>query len=115
MFDPITIGLINKVVKEFNVKVILSSTWRKFHPIEEISKILGIEISDKTEVLNTLRGYEIQEYLSRHPEIKTYAIIDDDSDFLDEQLPFFIKVGKDDGFSLSNYKKLRSIFGDNDE
>lgn len=115
MFDPITIGLINKAIKDFDIKVILSSTWRKYNTIEDISKIIGIELTDKTPILNIHRGYEIKKYLEDNPQYTKYAIIDDGADMLDEQLPYFVRVGLDDGFSLANYKKLRSIFGDNDE
>ncbi len=37
----------------------------------------------------TLRGEEIQDWLDAHPEVKDYAILDDDSDMLPEQFAKF--------------------------
>jgi len=38
------------------------------------------------------RGREIKDYLSQHPEITDYVIIDDDDDFLPEQEDKFVQT-----------------------
>lgn len=38
------------------------------------------------------RGKEIDEWLSKHPEVTKYVILDDDTDMEEHQLPFFIKT-----------------------
>lgn len=41
-----------------------------------------------------LRGDEINDWLAKHPEVDKYAILDDDSDFYDDQ-PLFKTTFKD--------------------
>lgn len=38
------------------------------------------------------RGYEIEEWLNKHPEVENYVILDDDDDMLDSQLNNFVRT-----------------------
>ena len=42
-------------------------------------------------------GGRTGEWLSRHPEVERYAIVDDDSDMLPEQMPFFVRTSAETG------------------
>lgn len=55
------------------------------------------------------RGLEIQDWLKRHPNVKEYLILDDDSDFLHKQKPFHIKTDTDEGFSSKNFRDCYAI------
>jgi hypothetical protein len=66
------------------VKVVISSSWRHFFPLERIKEILeeyhvssnhviGITPTDKGDN----RGLEINMWLAEHPEVTQYVIIDD--------------------------------------
>ncbi len=39
------------------------------------------------------RGKQIRDWLVVHPGVPTYAIVDDDSDMLHEQMPRYVKTG----------------------
>lgn len=56
-----------------------------------------------------IRGYEVQAWLEDHTGVTTYVIIDDDTDFLEEQKPFLVVPNSDDGFSAQNYMKCEEI------
>jgi hypothetical protein len=84
--------LVGRLVDRVDAKIVLSSSWRH-HPdgIKEIEKRVG-KVFDSTKTFSNTRGEEIKEWLDRHPEVTKYAILDDDSDMLPEQLPNFFKT-----------------------
>ena len=91
--DKKLISILHRLVKETKAKLVLSSTWRHDPDWRNTMKACGIKYKflDKTISLwtpNSIRGDEIKEWLDRHPEVKKYAIIDDDSDFYPEQKLF---------------------------
>ena len=59
------------------------------------------------------RGDEIAAWLTAHPKVKEWAIVDDDSDMLPEQLPRFVKTDGNEGLSFANFERLCAIFGIN--
>ena len=79
--------LMNKVP---DLHIVISSTWRKSHPLElfkknlsEMLKVSPDRILDVTPSLGKngeVRGDEIQDWLNRHPSVTRFAIVDDDSD-----------------------------------
>lgn len=87
--------LVGKIQMYTDCKVVLSSSWRH-HP-ESVAHLndVVVEIYDKTPTINTpdrIRGDEIQSWLDLHPGVTRYAILDDDSDMLDSQLPNFFQT-----------------------
>lgn len=96
--------LVGRIQIATDCKVVLSSSWRN-HPegVAEVEKAV-IPLLDKTKNIyktldppifargrewsQSLRGDEVNEWLSRHPEVTKYAILDDDGDFYDDQ-PLF--------------------------
>lgn len=87
------VALLKKIVDATDAKIVLSSTWRlginnKGHRLEGHADYLkdklgkyGLEIYDKTEQLTRngeLRGKEINEWLSRHPEVNQWVVLDDE-------------------------------------
>lgn len=82
--DPYMAFLIGKIQLDTDCKVVLSSSWR-YHPdgVEAAKKI--VDILDVTPKTNGRRGDEVQAWLDAHPEVETYAIVDDDSDFHEDQ------------------------------
>lgn len=96
--DPYMALLVDRIIQSTGCKVVLSSTWRLFEPSrEEVRK----QVCDFIDVTPRLfsgvyapheRGHEIKDWLDRHPEVTRYAILDDNSDMLPEQLPNFFKT-----------------------
>lgn len=72
---------------------------------------LRLPIIDSTPVLNGRRGHEIAHWLAAHPEVTTWAIVDDDSDMLPEQRHRFVQTDFSDGLSFRGYLDLCNAFG----
>lgn len=111
MFDEVAVRLVAGIVKAAGAKVVLSSTWRKDADWHLIGPALGMEIIDRTPVRMGRRGEEIAAWLAEHPEVECYAIVDDDSDMLPEQQPFFVHTLHADGLSWANAAHLASLMG----
>lgn len=88
--DPILLERLNSILRHIDVKIVLSSCWRHSDTsIEFLKNIKKIPIFDITpDSKDGIRGKEIQQWLKKHPEVKTYAILDDDSDMLPGQTLF---------------------------
>ena len=95
------------LVHKAQAEVVLSSTWRLYQDtIEELISegILALACDDwRTKDLYNegeeapLRGIEIAEWLSRHPEVDNYIILDDESDMLPEQFSRFVQTSFENG------------------
>lgn len=89
-FDQKAISRINEVVGYTRAKIVITSSWRVKHSLEELKQILrdnGIsnEIVGKTEIgLN--RGEEIEQYISDN-EIENYVVIDDQVNDILKHIP----------------------------
>lgn len=60
-----------------------------------------------------VRGHEIQAWLDKHPEVEKYAILDDDSDMLPEQMPNFFKTTFQNGLlEETMYKVIKHLNGE---
>jgi hypothetical protein len=98
------------IVEETKAKIVISSSWRLSGLIamREMWEHRGLagEIIDITPNLtygeglltSTPRGEEIKAWLDLNP-VRRYCIIDDDSDMLTEQKPFFVQT-----FGNENHK-----------
>lgn len=118
-FDPVAIALVIKAAITTGAKIVISSTWRG-HGKESILEDLENFCQDLEDFLHedwrtasikgAVRGQEVEEWLSRHPEVTQYACVDDDSDFLPNQT--LIQTDTINGFSLQNYDKLTEVLRD---
>jgi hypothetical protein len=115
--DKKAVSLLNEVINETGCKVVLSSSWRKnkggYKKVEELLKIKGFigEIIDATPTLGGRRGEEIEKWLTQHDNIENYVIVDDDSDFTDNQrLNHFVWTDRYCGFTTtSSYKCIYKL------
>lgn len=96
--------LVGRIQLQTGCEVVLSSSWRH-HPdgVKHVSERI-VKLLDKTpdsahwdgiirhargrDWPHELRGDEVNAWLEKHPEVTRYAILDDDSDFYDDQ-PLF--------------------------
>ena len=105
--DPTCVGLLNRLLRETDAKIVLSSTHRSnftrgadggmgFGSVEHMHYLgvfltaMGVEVNDRligltTQYSGAVRGREIQQYLDEHSEIKEYIILDDGRDFYGHQ------------------------------
>lgn len=109
MFDTKAVKLINQLVEKSKAEVVVSSSWRIMHDLEDLNKILKkfgatFEAIDVTPRLYEERGIEIQTYLdyvkSKGDIVESFIIIDDDSDMAHfRNTNHFIKTTFDTGFT----------------
>jgi hypothetical protein len=110
--------MLSELCKELDLNVVISSSWRILYSLSELKEMLhrtGFggrrRIIDVTNEHNTgHRGIEIKIWLTAHPEVTKYAIIDDDRDMLLEQQPYFVRTSWKTGLNQRACSKLRDIF-----
>lgn len=98
--DPHMAFMVGKIQLGTDCDVVLSSSWRH-HPdgVKAVEDSI-VKIIDKTPTVSAgVRGHEIQAWLDLHPEVTTYAILDDDSDMLENQMPNFFKTTFQNGLT----------------
>jgi hypothetical protein len=94
--DPRNVATLQEIISRTNAKLVISSTWRMIHTLEEITSCLrhhgcSGEVIDKT--VNGyydedkdywyVRGDQIQLWLDEHQgQVESFVILDDDSDMV---------------------------------
>lgn len=127
---PHAVGRFLKLVEETKAEVVLSSTWRlplgdretihirKLRAESILAKAhkdwrtIDLPVAFQNGLIvdsDPRRGYEIAEWLSRHPEHTNFVIIDDDADMLPEQIPYFIQTSFDTGLLDEHCDQARAI------
>lgn len=117
--DPVALGFLNRIVKEYNCKIVISSTWRKHDDAFDFKRMFCIagfidlanSIHEDWSTIDSPeahRGSEIKVWLDKHnnPE---YIILDDDSDMLDYQMDRFIKTDCYNGMLMDHYIRTQTI------
>ena len=117
MFDPKAVKLLNKIIKETEAKVVLTSTWRLKYSLDEMinlfSKVgINCDLIDFTPDLKkdndyTLRGNEILKWCKDNRNVigtkplnyTNFIILDDNNDMLLWQSKFFFQTDKLCGLS----------------
>ena len=88
-FSKNAVRNLNRLIRLTKAKIVISSTWRLFHSLEELQnifmkqgikgEIISITSIDRAPVEEDIpRGQKIADWLVQHPEIEKYVIIDDD-------------------------------------
>ncbi len=118
-FNPVCVNMLKSILKAGDYKIVISSTWRgsginnnsSLDKELRASKLMDyLYLPDwYTPRLNTIRGLEIKDWLDKHPEVTDYLILDDDSDMLDEQKPFFVKTSTYDGILFEHFQQMQEI------
>lgn len=115
--------LLSNLVRLTGVKIVVSSTWRKYPT--SMQKLLGMFNSRGIECLGVTpdltssidhsvllasvsRYLEIREWLVKHPEVKQYAIVDDDSD-ADDKTGRYVKTNSYEGLTELHIDKLKKL------
>lgn len=109
--------LVGKIQLYTKCSIVVSSSWRH-HPdgmklLEErfVNVIGKTPSSELVEYDDKPRGMEIQAWLDKHPEVEKYAILDDDSDMLENQLPNFFKTTFESGLTEEIAEKVIEHLG----
>lgn len=110
--------LVRDVCWRTGAKIVISSTWRSDRSLDELQRIfrlmgLGGLIVDVTPWHKEgPRGDEIAHWLRDNTKTRQYAIIDDDADMLEKQMPYFVKTEFRVGISTFERDKLIDILVD---
>ena len=109
-FDEISFNLLIQIITLYDLKVVLSSTWRRFdHKMVHLERQIlpFFQIYDKTPVLHTTRGKEIQMWLDRNTT-EQFIILDDDSD-MDHLSQYLVQTKHTFGLRNHHLSKIHNI------
>jgi len=114
--DPYCVILVKKLVDEFSLKIVISSTWRD-GAMDRLVKELNV--NDLVESLHedwltpvvrpACRGKEIDIWLSEHPDVKEYLIIDDNHNLYDHHMDRFVQTSTMMGMVQESYHQARNL------
>ncbi len=117
-FDPIAIGLVERLARGAGASVVVSSAWRIGSDVMELRAILsGYSAKLASRVIGVTpqslgrRGEQIAQWLAEHPSEHDgrFVILDDDADMLDGQLSRFVQTRHRDGFGVPEYLRALGI------
>jgi len=113
-FDDIAVRLIRKLCDDFDIKIVLSSSWRicDEDDFKKLIEVLDLPVIGRTPILyGCERGVEIDAWLhSQKESIECYAIVDDVDEMLKHQIKRFVKCNCEEGLTFVDYTKLQKIF-----
>jgi len=122
--------LIKQICDSTGAKIVISSSWRRYDLGRTIaclenhhknSFVLFDYLIDVTAIMYSFkhgerenhykapRGVEIQQWLEEHEEVTNYVILDDDTDILLAQKPYFIKTNVYYGIYPKDVKRAIKI------
>jgi len=90
--DPAMAAVVQRIVRNTGCEIVLLSSWRLFQNGRDKVERKICKFADITPILHAPRGYEIKVWLTRHPEIEHYAILDDAGSILPEQRANFFET-----------------------
>lgn len=115
-FDPYCVVLIKRLVEEFSLQIVITSTWRNGvikrlrKELEESNLIPHLHTDWHTPVLRPAnRGKEIQLWLNNHRDTEDFIIIDDSENLLEYQLNKLVKTDNVAGMAQLQYQQARSL------
>lgn len=131
--DPEGLEMLEDIVERTDCMIVVSSSWRVLHSLDSIwstlnetagvhrqrgttiarSRIIGKtpdawkDFSSTPSDWGSVRGTEIAAWLKEHPEVTSYAIVDDDGDMLEEQKgSHFVKTSHETGLTKLGAERL---------
>jgi hypothetical protein len=118
-FCPIACSNLMEILVEApEVKIVVSSSWRIGTELSELRQILWANakvpenrVIDKTPLLSDWggpRGFEIQAWLDKHPEVTKFVILDDTDD-MEHLKPFLVLTDLKHGLQLRDSEKVLSL------
>jgi hypothetical protein len=116
-FDPVAVAFLEKVVRAWPAEIIVSSTWRNLFDASQFQHLLGCsDLANffhqvwKTPILGRARGLEVNAWLTEHGGKEyTYIILDDNSDFLPEQMSRLVQTDAENGMLAEHYTKILNM------
>lgn len=104
-----------------DVRVVISSTWRLLHPLEELREFFEADVRhqiiDVTPDLTVMEGFiavrttrceEIAAWLKAHPEVRYWAILDDEEKLFQKFLERLVLTDSSEGLVDADLAKLEA-------
>ena len=114
-WNPLSLQLYDELCREFNLKPVITSSWRVKHTIKELERIFQYQgiftsIYDYTPIITSEgRGGEIESWLKDN-QCDNYIILDDNTrDIESYGLKNIVKCKSWMGFTLEEYQQCRQI------
>lgn len=114
--DDVLLKRICATIKEAGCRVVISSAWRTGEPhkstITNALKEFGVDVFGYTQYNLGIvpRGEEIRIWNEEHFKNENYVILDDNSDFLEDQMDRFVQTDHKIGLTESDCQKILEIF-----
>jgi hypothetical protein len=120
VFHPSLVSNLKSIIDSTGAKIVISSSWRT-DGLDKMQSMwcgrnLPGEVIDVTPDLSRIdkfgsleyyvsveRGYEIEKWLAKHPEVTNYVIIDDGKDMLPNQMDNYINTETNEIDSIYSY------------
>ena len=108
------IVIYNRICKEYDLKPVITSTWRLNHTIDQLQRIFieqGIEVTihDYTPHIDQGdRGLEIKSWLDKN-QCDNWVIIDDKTSDIEPHINNVVKCRSWLGLTEDEYKEIRDI------
>lgn len=107
--DARLVGLLGAWLLEHpEVSVVISSSWRLDEDQLDLIREAGIPFIGITRNM-TNRATEIDDWLNAHPEVETFAILDDIEHFSAWWRPYFVKTAYETGLTEADLRKVEGI------
>jgi hypothetical protein len=121
--DPTAVGRLNTIVARSGAKVVISSSWRIHHSLEDLRERLG-EVGFEGEVIGQTpdiswgeygdpfigRAREIQTWIEEHPEpLESFVVLDDI--YMDDIAQFLVKTEFTTGLEEAHVDAALAILG----
>lgn len=114
MFDPIAVDMINHVCQEFDARVVFNTAHNENpeHVMKHQGTVNGfthLHENCTTEFIRSIdnRFEAIKEWLSRHPEVTEWIVVDD----MEVHRPRQVLVDYSTGMTIHNYYNMCELFG----
>lgn len=125
-FDTAAVENLKYLIEQTGARIVVSSVWRTVrcnNSYIAMATILAAAGLGKRGFLHedwrthpggdSPRGENIKEWLSRHPEVTSYVILDDSNDMLDTQMDNFVHVDYKNGLTFSDVTRAMEILNCN--
>lgn len=110
-FDHAALSMVRTLCRKADLSVVISSAWRITHDWDDVGRCLDLPTIGQTPCLPGVRGLEIDAWLAEHPDVESYAILDDSGDMLPEQMERFVQTSMYDGLRWDDMQRLCGLFG----
>ncbi len=112
--DPELVLRLNDLLERSGASVVISSSWRILFPLRDLQILLRYrgfvgEILGVTPIQGSVRGAEIQAWLSSH-EVDHFVILDDDTDMA-HLMNHLVRTDPSNGLTLENVEASLLLLG----